>query len=333
MSLKSGGASLRDGAGGEIMLELVDHLDAMIACWDRQRRCIFANDAYRHWFGIRRTELIGMTMEQLLGPLYPKNLPFIDAAYRGEQQVFEREIITPDGEVRHSLATYTPRILDGTVEGIFVHVADVGPLKQLERQLRDAKVDAERAAQHDFLTGLPNRVLLKDRVNQALALSRRSGQKLALITADIDGFKNMNDSHGHSIGDQILVKVARRLRDALREADSVTRFGGDEFILLLPGVESLQQVEVMVNRVLEKVRAPVEIEGASLKPTCSFGIVVYEATPDRPDPEPEALIAQSDKALYRAKLNGRDRYEIIHTALIDYERPVLRSPASSRIDL
>ncbi|QCF26039.1 GGDEF domain-containing protein [Hydrocarboniclastica marina] len=333
MSLKSGGRPLQNDDAGEILLELVDHLDAMIACWDSQRRCIFANDAYQHWFGIRRTELIGMTMEELLGPLYPQNLPFIDAAYQGQRQVFEREITTPDGQVRHSLATYTPRILGGTVEGIFVHVADVGPLKQLERQLREAKADAERAAHHDFLTGLPNRVLLKDRVNQALALSRRSGQKLALVSADIDGFKHMNDSHGHSIGDQILVKVARRLRDALREADSVTRFGGDEFILLLPGVESLQQVEVMVNRVLEEVRAPVEIGGAFLKPTCSFGIVVYEATPDRPDPEPDVLIAQSDKALYRAKLNGRDRYEIIQPTPIDYERTVLPSPASSRLEL
>lgn len=303
-------AELRQQDNGGILRELADHLDAMIAYWDGERRCVFANEAYRHWFGKDPAALIGLTMEQLLGPLYSQNLPYIDAAYQGRQQVFERQITTPDGTIRHSLATYTPRVVNGSVAGIFVHVADVGPLKQLEQQLRAAKAEAEQAAHHDFLTGLPNRVLLYDRIKQALAQSKRENQKVALISADIDGFKLINDNYGHKAGDEILVTVAARLQSSLRDADSVTRYGGDEFILLLPGVESEEQVRSMAGRVLERIREPVEIDGTVFHPACSFGIAIHQSSPGVPDPEPGELIVLSDRALYRAKLNGKDRLEV-----------------------
>jgi PAS domain S-box-containing protein len=134
----------------EIVLNLVDHLDAMVAYWDINQTCIFANDAYRSWFGKSGEEVVGLTMQQLLGPLYAKNLPYIRAAYDGHRQVFEREIPTPGGDVRSSLATYTPDWVDGRVLGIFVHVADVTPLKKLERELNAAKDKAEYLATHDF---------------------------------------------------------------------------------------------------------------------------------------------------------------------------------------
>jgi PAS domain S-box-containing protein len=110
-----------------IVLGLVNHLDAMVAYWDINQVCVFANSAYRDWFGKTQQEVIGLTLEELLGPLYPKNLPYIRGAYAGQRQVFEREIPTPDGRVRPSLATYTPHLVDGQVRGIFAHVADVTP--------------------------------------------------------------------------------------------------------------------------------------------------------------------------------------------------------------
>jgi len=116
----------------------------------------------------RTEDVVGMTMQQLLGPLYEKNAPYIDAAFNGEKQVFEREIPLPTGKgSRHSLATYTPHIVDGRVLGIFVHVADVTQLKRLELQLQQAKEHAESLAAHDVLTGLPNRALFTDRVVHA----------------------------------------------------------------------------------------------------------------------------------------------------------------------
>jgi len=289
---------------GKLLLDLVDHLDAMVAYWDVNQMCQFANVAYRDWFGKTRQEMIGITLEGLLGPLYLKNLPYIRAAYAGQLQVFEREIPAPDGRIRHSLATYVPHIVDGKVWGIFVHVADVTPLKKLEQELRAAKEEAERLATHDLLTGLPNRVLLLDRISQAIALSRRTHRAVAVITVDIDDFKQVNDTCGHDAGDQFLIEFASRLKHSLRECDSVTRLGGDEFLLLIPEIESSTQLESMVSRILESMQAPFQVRDTTLSPTCSMGIAIYPQEGETP----EALIANSDCALYLAKKLGKNRY-------------------------
>jgi diguanylate cyclase (GGDEF) domain len=140
--------------------------------------------------------------------------------------------------VRHSLATYIPRFVDGRVHGMFVHVADVGPLKQLEAELRAAKEDAEAMATHDFLTGLPNRALLNERVQQAIAQAKRRNEVLALLHVDVDNFKAVNDNFGHGEGDRYLIDMARRLSRAVREGDTVLRIGGDEFTIVASNVHS-----------------------------------------------------------------------------------------------
>src|SRR5262249_41628012 len=130
-----------------LILEIVNHLDAMVAYWDINQTCVFANSAFRTWFGKDGKEFIGIALKDLLGPvLYEKNLPFIKAAYAGEKQVFEREIPRPEGGFRHSLITYVPRIVDGQVDGMFVHVADVSLLKKLEEELKIARDKAEELA-------------------------------------------------------------------------------------------------------------------------------------------------------------------------------------------
>lgn len=290
--------------GDGILLELVDHLDAMVAYWDNTQTCVFANNAYLDWFGKTREQMIGIKLEQLLGPIYQRNLPYLMAAYAGQRQVFEREIPTPDGRLRYSLATYTPRIVEGRVEGIFVHVADVTPLKLMERELREAKVRAEELATHDFLTGTLNRVLLKDRIQQAMALSKRTRRFVAAISLDLDAFKLVNDTYGHGAGDQLLVTVANRLTSSVREFDSVTRMGGDEFFVLIPEVDSKAQVEAMAERLLQRVTSPVEIEGAALTPACCMGIALHPPL----GVTPEGLIGSSDRALLEAKKLGPNRY-------------------------
>lgn len=288
----------------DILLSLVDHIDAMVAYWDIDQTCVFANDAYRAWFGKSRDEVVGRTLEQLLGPLYEKNLPYIRAAYEGRRQVFELEIPTPSGDIRYSLATYTPHVVDGRVVGIFVHVADVTPLKLLERELKAAKDRAEDMATHDFLTGLPNRVLLMDRIGQALAAADRDARMVGLLSLDIDDFKDINDTHGHSEGDRLLVEVARRTRAVVRESDTVTRLGGDEFLILAPDIETLAEIEAIANRVLWGVREPMVIGNATKAPAVSLGIAVYP----RDGRNATALMASSDRALYAAKRLGKNRY-------------------------
>jgi len=290
----------------DLLIELVDHLDAMVAYWNADQVCVFANAAYGAWFGKGRAELIGTTLQQLLGPLYAKNLPYIEAAYRGEKQVFERDIPTPDGDVRSSLATYIPHVVGGRVRGIFVHVADVGPLKRLERELMEAKEKAEQLATHDFLTGLPNRALLQNSIDHALALTRRAADTMAVMSIDIDGFKAINDRHGHGEGDRLLIEIASRVRATVRESDTVLRLAGDEFIVVATALASNQRATALATRILEALRRPLALGPATVRPSASIGIALFPVH----GTSAEALVAASDAALYEAKRAGRDRWVV-----------------------
>lgn len=115
-------------------LQVADHVPAMLAYWNADQICLFANAAYKDWFGKSRTDVVGTTMRELLGPLYELNLPYIRRALAGEVQMFERSIPQPNGAVRESLATYTPDIVDGVVQGFFVQVADVTAMKRLQHE-------------------------------------------------------------------------------------------------------------------------------------------------------------------------------------------------------
>ncbi|MDF2771649.1 MAG: diguanylate cyclase protein [Geminicoccaceae bacterium] len=121
-----------------LALSVVDHVPAMLAYWNTEQVCRFANEAYRSWFGKSRAQVVGSTMRELLGPIYELNLPYIRGALAGQAQIFERTIPGPDGVIRESLATYLPDITDGVVRGFFVHVADVTAMKKLERELAAA---------------------------------------------------------------------------------------------------------------------------------------------------------------------------------------------------
>lgn len=293
--------------GIESLLDvIVNHLDAMLAFWDANQKCLFANNAYLTWFGISQKDMIGIYMKDLLGPLYAKNLPHIEAALRGEVRSFERDILLPGGKVRHTLATYTPYLHGGKVVGFIAHIVDVTRMKKLERKLREAKTTAEHLATHDFLTGLPNRVLLIDRIRQAIAMSKRSKYRYALISVDIDDFKTINDTYGHSTGDQFLREIAATLTSSLRTSDSVTRIGGDEFLILVCGMDSTDNIQLLAERILSNINKKILIDGIDITPSCSLGIACFGDNPD----SPETLVKLSDKALYQAKALGKNRYVI-----------------------
>jgi len=136
----------------EIALKVIDHLSAMTGYWNTDLICQFSNNAYSHWFGKSKEQMRGIYMRDALGPIFEKNLAHIQAVLRGELQVFEREVVIPDGSIRHSLMTYTPDIVDGKVCGFFVHVADVTPLKKVEFELAAAKEAAAAVAEQELAT-------------------------------------------------------------------------------------------------------------------------------------------------------------------------------------
>jgi diguanylate cyclase (GGDEF)-like protein len=166
-------------------------------------------------------------------------------------------------------------------------------------------------AYFDQLTMLPNRRLFADRVSVALANARRDGSQLAMILCDLDLFKRINDTLGHAAGDELVQQVATRLKDCLREVDTVARLGGDEFGILVPGVESVEAVTRLAERLLESVRAPVEVADRPLYITLSAGIALY---PDDGG-DLEALTKNAETAMYRAKETGRNAFQLYTPAM------------------
>jgi diguanylate cyclase (GGDEF)-like protein/PAS domain S-box-containing protein len=172
-------------------------------------------------------------------------------------------------------------------------------------ELEEAKARAQHLADHDALTGLPNRRLLEDRLTQALALSYRNRKATAVMFVDLDRFKTINDSLGHAVGDALLREVAARLVKQLRIGDTICRIGGDEFVVVLPEVKRSSDVAHVAQKVIEQLSQPLSIEERELVVTCSIGIAVY------PDDgrDAESLIRNADAAMYHAKELGRANYQ------------------------
>jgi diguanylate cyclase (GGDEF)-like protein/PAS domain S-box-containing protein len=193
---------------------------------------------------------------------------------------------------------------EGQATGAVIVFHDVSAARKMALQMA-------HSAQHDFLTGLPNRMLLNDRVGQAVALAPRHLKGVAVLFLDLDGFKHINDSLGHSIGDKLLQSIAKRLVDCVRGSDTVSRQGGDEFVVLLSEVEQPEDAAITARRMLQAVAEPHSIDQHELHVTTSIGVSVY------PDDglNAETLIKNADTAMYQAKENGRQSYQFFKPAM------------------
>ncbi len=183
----------------------------------------------------------------------------------------------------------------------------IAALLEDEREAASIAADqVEHLAYHDAMTGLPNRPLFMDRLIIALAQANRANQKLAVLFLDLDRFKNINDSLGHTVGDTLLKSAAERVRRCVREGDTVARFGGDEFTLLIPRIEKVEDAAKIANKIIETLKIPFQVGGLDLFITTSIGVAIFP--PDGSDPE--TLVRNADTAMYRAKDQGRDNYQL-----------------------
>ena len=196
----------------------------------------------------------------------------------------------------------------GQVTGAVIVFRDVGEARAMSLRM-------SHLAQHDFLTELPNRMLLSDRMRQAIALAQRHHSSVALFFADVDNFKRINDALGHVTGDQVLQSVARRLVACVRNADTVSRFGGDEFVVLLSEVARPEDAASTADKVLAALSAPHRIEQRDLNITMSIGISVYP----RDGQDAETLLKHADAALFRAKAQGGNKHQFFEADMV---RPV-----------
>jgi diguanylate cyclase (GGDEF)-like protein/PAS domain S-box-containing protein len=194
----------------------------------------------------------------------------------------------------------------GKVTGAVIVFRDVSAARAHKEQIT-------YLAEHDFLTGLPNRLLLNDRVGQAISLARRHGGRIAVLFLDLDGFKQINDSLGHPVGDKLLQSVAKRLLGCVRSPDTVSRQGGDEFVLLLQELQQSDDAGTTARRVLQAVAEIHSVDGHELNVTASIGVSVY---PDD-GPDADTLIKNADAAMYDAKKSGRRSYQFYRPEMND----------------
>jgi len=400
---------------------VTDALPAMVAYWDSDLRCRFANSRYKEWFGKSADVVVGMHMRELLGEkLFALNEVYIRGALAGQTQNFERTLTKADGSIGHTWANYLPdHKPDGAVAGFFVLVSDVTPLKEAQVKSRlaasviantaeaivvaDANgtvesvnpayttitgfredevlgtkqhvfavngaasvstealqrcldteghwqgevwnrrksgesflewksinkiVDASgrvehyvsvfsditdfwrrdeeirRLAFHDALTDLPNRALLTERLTQLLAMAQREKRNLAVLFMDLDGFKHVNDTLGHEVGDRVLIAAAKHLQALVRAADTVARVGGDEFVVVLDNPQDTDEVALIATRIIDQVNEPLMINGKAVQVGTSIGIAIHPTAGRTVD----ELVRSADAAMYAAKKAGKNAF-------------------------
>jgi len=210
-----------------------------------------------------------------------------------------------DGEVFAEMLTISAvRDAQGQIAHYVALFSDITVLKKHEQQL-------EHLAHYDALTNLPNRVLLADRLQQAMAQAQRRAQSVAIVLLDLDGFKAINDRYGHETGDRLLATVATRMKQALREGDTLARLGGDEFVAVLIDLADVEASIPMLARLLAAAAQPVLVADAVLLVSASLGVTFY---PQVDKVDANQLLRQADQAMYQAKLAGKNRYHVFNVS-------------------
>ncbi len=262
-------------------------------------------------------QLLGYTLDELVGR---PALDFVAADVRprvaevmaaGDEIRYDTAVVHKDGSRVPVEFIVRTMLVQGEPQRMTI-VRDIRP--RLEAQAR-----IHHLAHHDALTGLPNRAAFTERADDLLAAARADGRPLALLFLDLDHFKRVNDSLGHPVGDMLLQTVAGRITATLREADLVSRFGGDEFVLLLHGDASEQAVAEVATRLLAAVAAPLNMEGSSISVTPSIGVALFPAHGS----SAAELIKHADTAMYRAKARGRAGFEFFHPQMAEAARAEL----------
>jgi diguanylate cyclase (GGDEF)-like protein/PAS domain S-box-containing protein len=291
----------RDRAG--VMLDSIG--DAVLSM-DVSGKVTFLNPVAEAMTGWPRVEAMGRPLAQVLRIIdedsrKPSRNPMEQAVQENKTiwMKSNRILIRRDGfeaAIEDSAAPIHDR--DGNVTGAVMVFHDVSAERAMSLQL-------SHLAEHDFLTGLPNRLLLNDRLTQAISLSRRHSGQLAVLFLDLDRFKNINDSLGHDIGDQLLQSVASRLASCVRRSDTVSRQGGDEFVILLPELNEAQDAAITATKILDAVTLPHDIGPHSIQISASIGVSIYPEDGGTAD----VLTRNADAAMYEAKENGRNSFQ------------------------
>ena len=291
----------------QLAASVFGHAREGIAITDFDGNIVDINDAFTRITGYGREESVGRNPRFLSSGRHDAafyaamwNALSVQGHWSGE--VWNRR---KNGEVYAELLTISAvRNGQGSTQQYVSLFSDITAIKEHQRQL-------EHIAHFDALTNLPNRLLLADRLQQAMAQAQRRNQQLAVVYLDLDGFKGINDRHGHDMGDQLLVHLANAMKETLREGDTLARLGGDEFVAVLIDLEGAESCVPMLTRLLEAVATPSRLAAFSLTVTASIGVTFF---PQAHEVEADQLLRQADQAMYQAKLAGKNRYHVFDAA-------------------
>lgn len=296
---------------------LVQHLSNVILVCDTEGKVIYEAPTAGSGLSAIGATLSGTILVDLVHPDDQAELQVIWRRIRsaaGESGLVELRLRNDNGRWHHTECALTNLLHETSVSGIVATMRDVTERKNFEAQLTTQ-------AFYDSLTGLPNRALLRDRIDQSVVRAGRDRGKISLLFIDLDDFKRINDSLGHREGDMLLIAAARRLKECVGPSDTVARLGGDEFVILLDQLnnESINEAKLVAETVLKQFEMPWTLDGREYVVTASVGMVLADSDMDSAAKtiDADALLRDADVAMYRAKSTGKSRYVVFDASMHD----------------
>jgi len=278
---------------------IIENINDIFYMLDNQGNITFISPAVERLTKYKMSELIGKPVFPLV---HPDDLPGLIESFNhlvsGQLVPWEFRLMDKDGRIIYVRTSRQLLYKDGKVVGITAVMTDLTERKKMEQKL-------EEMATHDFLTGLPNRVLLTDRFTMAAALAQRSKERLAVMSLDLDKFKTINDTLGHEAGDQVLKTVSTRLTGIIRASDTLARIGGDEFVLVMLETNHPKDATAIAQKILDSFAQPLLIGDHRVELSTSIGVATYPEDGQ----DLETLVKNSDAAMYYSKGHGRNQFK------------------------
>jgi diguanylate cyclase (GGDEF)-like protein/PAS domain S-box-containing protein len=302
--------------------KIVSSSDDFLALVDRNYTYLAISEAYKNFFGKRKEEILGHSMPELFGEQYfVENLKHLcDRALSGETFESEYWVLSAYGKrfLHSKYFPYYENDDDAQPIAYVLSARDNTEKKANEDRLLASEKELEFLAHNDALTGLPNRLLLSDRIAHAIENSKRQGKMIAVCFIDLDNFKKVNDSYGHSYGDEILKQFSMRVQSKIRHCDTLSRIGGDEFILLVENIKERHEIEIILHKIQTIFEEPFINKEQKFFLSASIGVSIY---PDH-GTDGETLIKNADAAMYKAKDAGKNTYAFytLDMTIASYER-------------